>query len=87
MCIYKTFKVNIPNTEEEYFKGNGEGCFALFNDEEADMYEMDARGKGEVILDNDSLNYPKLKHGTKVPVEYRGENRPVVPYNWLQQYR
>lgn len=87
MCIYKTFKVNLPDTEEEYAKGNGEGCFALFDDKEADLYEMDANGTGEVILDNDSIYYPKLKHGTKVPIEYRGNNRPVVPYSWLQQFR
>ena len=87
MCIYRTNKINLPKTEEDYARGNGEGCYALFDDKESDMYDSDARGKGEVILDNDSVYYPKLKHGTKVPVEYRGENRPVVPLSWLQQYK
>lgn len=35
------------------------------------------------ILDNDSVYYPELVHGTEMPIEMRGENRPVVPYSWL----
>ena len=35
------------------------------------------------ILDNDSWYYNGLVHGEVMPIEMRGEKRPVVPYSWL----
>ena len=47
-------------------------------------YDTDEEGTSyTAILDNDSVYYPALIHGTEIPIEMRGENRPVVPYNWL----
>lgn len=79
-------KVNLPDSQESYEHGNGEGCFArLIGAEACEAYWADAEsGDYQALLDNDSWYYPGLKHGTTVPVEMRGRNRPVVPLKWLQ---
>lgn len=81
-------KANLPATPEDYKTGNGEGCFFIVDQKTKDDYDADAYGWGyEGILDNDSIYYPKLKHGARLPLEMRGTFRPVVPYEVLQQYR
>lgn len=80
-------KANLPDTLEKYESGNGEGCFFIVDQRTKDAYDNDETGGGyEGILDNDSIYYPKLKHGTRLPLEMRGTSRPVVPYEVLQQY-
>jgi len=77
-------KVNLPATEEAYIHGYGEGVFMLASEEVKKAYDDDEAGtlyKG--ILDNDSLYYKGLYAGEELPVEMRGEKRPVVPYSWL----
>ena len=77
-------KVNLPATEEAYINGYGEGVFMLVSEEVKKAYDDDEAGtlyKG--ILDNDSFYYKGLYAGEELPVEMRGENRPVVPYSWL----
>lgn len=80
-----SIKANLPSTEAEYVEGNGEGCFFLIDDKAKKAYDTDEEGTVyEGILDNDSMYYPGLLHGTKVPLEMRGELRPVVPISFLQ---
>lgn len=77
-------KVNLPSNEESYKSGNGEGCWALADEEVKAAYDNDEKeGDYTVILDNDSFYYPGLMAGTKIPIEMRGTNRPVAPYKWL----
>lgn len=77
-------KINVPTTEEEYLSGNGEGMWALADEKTKRAYDEDAAsGEYEVILDNNSFFWDGLEHGQLVPIEMRGEARPVVPYNWL----
>lgn len=77
-------KVNVPLTEEDYLHGNGEGMWAIVDDETKKAYDEDViSGTYEATLDNDSLYWAGLEHGQVVPIEMRGEYKPVVPYNWL----
>lgn len=77
-------KINVPESEADYLSGNGEGMWAKADDATKKAYDMDAaEGEYEVVIDNDSFFWDGLEHGQLVPIEMRGENRPVVPYNWL----
>lgn len=80
-------KINLPSNEESYKSGNGEGCWALVEEDTYKAYELDETGDGyKAILDNDSFYYPGLMAGIEIPIEMRGTNRPVVPYNWLVEH-
>ena len=74
------------NTKYVYYEqGAGEGCFFLVDEETMQAYEQDATGGGYIgILDSNSYAYPKFKHGARLPIEMRGSNRPVVPFDVLQ---
>lgn len=77
-------KVNLPASQEAYNRGNGEGVWVLVTEDVKKAYDTDEEGTSyTAILDNDSVYYPKLLHGTEMPIEMRGKNRPVVPYSWL----
>lgn len=77
-------KVNLPASEDDYLNGYGEGVFMLVTPEIKAAYDADESGtKYTGILDNDSMNYPSLKHGALIPFEMRGDKRPVVSLNWL----
>lgn len=77
-------KVNLPSNKGNYKSGNGEGCWALVDDETKEAYDNDVEsGEYKAILDNDSFYYPGLLAGKEIPIEMRGEFRPVVPYQWL----
>lgn len=77
-------KANLPPCEDAYIKGYGEGVFILVDEETKEAHDSDATGAGYTgILDNDSVYYKGLKHGEAVPLEMRGEQRPVVPFEWL----
>ena len=80
----ENIKVNLPSSHESYIDGIGEGVWVLVEEDVKKAYDTDENNVSyECILDNDSLYYPGLKHGVKMPIEMRGENRPVVPYSWL----
>ncbi len=82
-------KVNLPATEQMYKEGWGEGCFFMVDDETKAAYDRDEQPTGKQYmgtLDNDSLYYPTLKHGERLPIEMRGDKRPVVPYSYLLQH-
>jgi hypothetical protein len=77
-------KVNLPDSPEAYKNGNGEGVWVLVNEDVKRAYDTDEAGTTyEGILDNDSIYYPELMHGVVIPIEMRGNNRPVTPYEWL----
>ena len=83
-----SIKANLPEDPEGYERGNGEGCFFLVDDETKEAYDTDASGTGYVgILDNDSISYPNLKHGELLPLEMRGDRRPVVPLEALEAFK
>ncbi len=81
-------KANIPPSEEAYKNGYGEGCFFIVDEETKAAYDQDATG-GEYfgILDNDSLYFPGLKHGERLPLEMRGTKRPIVPFEALSKWK
>ena len=87
MCVYHTNNIIIPTTNEDYVLGKGEICPARFNDIEQDMLDGNHKGMGEVVLASNSANYPKLKEGLIVPVKYRKEGRPIIPYEWLENFK
>ena len=78
-------KINVPETEEDYLRGNGEGMWALVDEETKKAHDDDnvTGGGYQAELDNDSFYWPGLEHGQIVPIEMRGDKRPVVPYNWV----
>ena len=77
-------KANLPANQTSYEEGSGEGVFILVTPEVKAAYDNNETGGNyEGILDNDSMYYPELKHGARIPLEMRGNNRPVCPLNWL----
>jgi len=80
-------KVNLPPSEADYLRGNGEGVWVLVDSATKTDYNQDVSGKGYVgILDNDSLYYPELKAGDLLLFEMRGGYRPVAAfYEFLSQ--
>lgn len=77
-------KANLPANAADYETGNGEGVFILVDAATKEAHDSDATGAGYTgILDNDSFYYKGLLHGVIVPLEMRGVNRPVVPFEWL----
>lgn len=81
----KEVKVNLPADRQGYERGNGEGCWAVIKGDAVMAYEGDELGNYTATLENDSVYYPGLGVGDVVPIEMRGEFRPVVPYEWLQE--
>lgn len=80
------FKVNLPDTFELYQSGNGEGIWACPADKETeDLWKNDTDGQqGVVYACNDSFYYPgEIVFGSRVLVEFRGENRPVAVWDDL----
>lgn len=72
-------KINLPETQEDFISGNGEGVWVLVDDETKAAYDKDVVGGCYFgILDNDSIYWPNLVHGTKVRFEMRGQYRPVA---------
>ena len=77
-------KVNLPESEEDYRRGSGEGVWAVIDDATLEAYNREDFSEGyTAIVDNDSFSWPGLEHGQVAPIEMRGDKRPVVPYNWL----
>ena len=80
-------KVNLPQDEEAYKDGRGEGCFFIVDDRTKEAHDSDAtEGEYFGILDNDSCYYPGLNHGERLPIEMRGDRRPVVPISALNEW-
>ena len=80
-------KVNFPKTEEGYIEGAGEGCYCIIDKYDKEAYDMNAHNAIiEGVLDNVCSNYKGLNPGQVVPIELRGDKRPVVPYSWLVEH-
>lgn len=97
---YYHIKANLTYSEESYQSGNGEGVWVIVDEETKEACDNDVTGAGrdcnlnddgtifipyECILDNDSVYYDGLEHGERLPLEMRGDVRPVVPYAYLCQ--
>lgn len=81
----KHIKANLPRNAEDYENGSGEGCFFLVSERTKEAHDTNESGTVyEGLLDNDSIYYKDLLHGTLLPIEMRGERRPVVPLDYLQ---
>ena len=79
------FKLNLPDTFENYQSGNGEGIWAVCNPKDRLALRADMK-KGQFIAFacNDSFYYPgKIVIGSPILAEHRGENRPVACWDDL----
>ena len=47
----------------------------------------DSKGMFEVVLDSDGLTEIGLQKGTVIPVEMRGNSKPVVPWGFVKKYK
>ena len=80
-------KANLPASKEAEEAGTGEGVYMQVGPEVLTEYNSDmGAGVYTGILDNDSMYYPGLKHGTRVPIRMNGPHRPTVLYNWLADH-
>ena len=84
---FRMIKVNLPEDESTYLSGNGEGVFAEISAEDYEKYAADCYLEVfDATIANDSIYYPGLVCGMKIPIETRGKHRPVVPYEWLAEH-
>ena len=82
-------KGNLPASAEAYEHGSGEGVFFIVDDETRAAYDANEPKTDRLyygILDNDSIYYLGLTHGERLPLEMRGEFRPVVPLDYLREH-
>lgn len=83
----RIIKVNLPDSEENFISGNGEGVWAFIRNED-DMEKYDnGEGSFEVILLNHSMYYYNiLSWGNVILVDGRGaSDRPVMNKEWIEQ--
>lgn len=78
------FKVNLPSSKENYVSGNGEGVWACTDLISYKKYQED-KNEGIIYVKilNDSVYYNGLNCEDLIPVELRGEKRPVAIYEEL----
>ena len=79
-------KANLPESPAAYEQGTGEGCFFLVPPEAKKAYDTNEEGTiYEGVLDNVSVYFPGILPGDLLPLEMRGDFRPVVPYDYLKE--
>ena len=79
-------KIALPFAPELYEHGTGEGIWAIVDDRAKAAYDENATGGGyDCVLDNASCYWIGLYPGEVMPLEMRGETRPVVPFEWLAE--
>lgn len=77
-------KANLTYNAASYQSGNGEGVWVIVDEDVFNQYQADATGAGYTCeLDNDACYYLGLYAGEQLPLELRGDKRPVVPYEYL----
>ena len=93
------FRVNLPDSEESYEYGSGEGVWAVSNSKGFRIAQDDNSYKELFLVRilNDSIYFKDLKMGDYVLVESRRDNRPVAIYkelvnrfektNWRETFR
>ncbi len=80
---FKYIKVNIPSTRANYENGNGEGCWTLVTEEDAEKYEDDnCTDTFKAVLANYSFYY-NIPAGTVLPCHFNKKYRPLVSYDYL----
>jgi len=78
------FKVNLPNTVANYEAGSGEGVWAYTDEESYKKWLKDEKDSIVYVkILNNSMYYKGLEYGDLIPVELRGEYRPVAIYDEL----
>ncbi len=79
-------KVILPTSPQSYDDGIGEGIWAIVDDRAKTAYDLDATAAGfDCVLDNASCYWIGLYPGEVMPLEMRGDKRPVVPFDWLSE--
>jgi hypothetical protein len=84
----RVIKVNIPDSWRAYESGNGEGMWGYIrHEEDVEKYyaKGDVRSLFEVILLNSSVYYPVLEWGSVILAESRGNYRPVMARDMVEQ--
>lgn len=80
------FKGNLPLNLTDLANGNGEGCwFQFLNPEDKEKYEANGDETIEAILLNDSVYWPPIEYGTVLKLKGRGDKRPVLDVDWVQE--
>lgn len=74
----KIFKVNLPLTNEDFYRGVGEGVWACASIDDYEKMNNNVAGDYTVAVLNDSCYYPTLKYGDLVLCKFDGLNRPVA---------
>jgi hypothetical protein len=75
----KCFKVLLPVSEEDFNEGGGESVWACADEDAYQKYKEDAEsGIYFVRILNNSLYYPDLNCDSLIPVQLRGQNKPVA---------
>ena len=78
-------RVIVPESAEECARGDGEAVSACVCAAAKADCEAGARGRiYDAFLEKSPRGWPDLFAGALVPIELRGEGRPVVPFEWLQ---
>lgn len=76
-------EANAAEEQQSY----GEGVFMLVYADAKQAYDNDETGTiYPAILDNDSIEYSGLIHGTRVPLVMNGRLKPYVPFDWLIEH-
>jgi len=77
-------KAILPTSGENERDSFGESVFVIVKPDAKTAYDNDEIGTTCTgILDNDSFDYPGLRHGTQIPLIMNGTKKPFVPYKWL----
>lgn len=82
----RMIKVNLPDTNASFESGNGEGIWAVPLTEVDEQIYHNSKSKEtfQVALLNTAIYYP-FPWGSIITVETRGNNRPVLNYEWMDQ--
>lgn len=79
----------LPPNPDSYQYGSGESVFFIVNDETRAAYDAREPKTDRLyygILDNNSMYYLGLNKGERLPLEMRGEFKPVVPLDYLKEH-
>ena len=80
-------KANLPYNHEADEENVGEGVWVIVDDEAKTAHDADdSSGTFDCVLDNASCYWRGLYPGEVMPLEMRGNLRPVVPFEWLEEH-
>jgi len=85
----KFIKVNLPDSEEKFESGNGEGIWIqTFTEADLNIYANEKPGECFLgFLANHSIYYPELPWGTVIKVKNSEDKdlRPILDRDWISQ--